>query len=219
MKHIYHFDQSIIFRKTKEDFGGLSNMAAGFKLSINKISVKTSEAIYQACRFPHLPEVQEKIIEQKSPMAAKMVGKPFRDKTRSDWNEVRVEVMEWCIRAKLAQNFIGFGSLLEKTYNKKIVEDSHKDDFWGAISEKDAKTLTGQNVLGRLLMKVRKIYFSENKYTLLKVDPLSIPDFNLYSNPITQIDARKEFYDQIMDDFKEYISPFDNNNKTEGLFD
>jgi ribA/ribD-fused uncharacterized protein len=218
MKHIYHFDQSITFRKTKEDFGGLSNMAAGFELSINEIPIKTSEAIYQACRFPHMPEVQEKIIEQKSPMAAKMVGKPFRDKTRSDWKDVRVNIMEWCIRAKLAQNFIRFGSLLEKTYNKKIVEDSHKDDFWGAISDNHSKTLMGENLLGRLLMKVREIYISDNKYSLLIVDPLKIPDFNLYSKPIGKIDYKKQLCEQIMRDSKENKSPFDNNNETEKLF-
>ena len=109
MKTVYHHQQSITFRKTKEEFGGLSNMAAGFELSINDISVRTSEAIYQACRFPHLPEIQEKIIEQKSPMAAKMVGKPYRKETRDDWNDVRVDIMGWSIRAKMAQNFIKFG--------------------------------------------------------------------------------------------------------------
>ncbi len=219
MKAVYHYKQIITFRKTKEEFGGLSNMAAGFELSINDLAIRTSEAIYQACRFPHLPEIQEKIIEQKSPMAAKMVGKPFRDKTRDDWDNVRVNVMEWCLKVKLAQNFITFGSLLEKTYDKKIVEDSHKDDFWGAISDKDGKTLTGENYLGRLLMKLRKSYFSDLKYNLLKVEPLKIPNFELCSNPIGNIDGRKEFCSQIMNDLNKEQSPFDNNNRTEKLFD
>tara|TARA_B100000686_G_scaffold252653_1_gene263415 strand:+ start:4730 stop:5389 length:660 start_codon:yes stop_codon:yes gene_type:complete len=219
MKAVYFHRQSITFRKTKEEFGGLSNMAAGFELSINDVSIRTSEAIYQACRYPHMPEIQEKIIEQKSPMAAKMVGKPFREKTRDDWNNVRVKIMEWCLNVKLAQNFISFGTLLEKTYNKKIVEDSHKDDFWGAISDNDGKTLTGENLLGRLLMKLRESYFSDQKYNLLKVEPLKIPDFKLYSDPIGQIDGRKQFCRQIMNEFTEEQSPFDNNNKTEGLFD
>tara|TARA_Y100000590_G_scaffold237999_1_gene267780 strand:+ start:271 stop:930 length:660 start_codon:yes stop_codon:yes gene_type:complete len=218
MKGIYHHKQSITFRKTKEAFGGLSNMAAGFELSINEVAIRTSEAIYQACRYPHMPEIQEKIIEQRSPMAAKMVGKPFRDKTRDDWDDVRVHVMEWCLKVKLAQNFISFGSLLEKTYNKKIVEDSHKDDFWGAISDKDGKILTGQNYLGRLLMKLRKSYFSDHKYNLLKVKPLKIPDFNLYSNPIIQIDGREEFCSQVMNDSTKKQSAFDHKNKTEDLF-
>jgi|TARA_B100001971_G_scaffold31200_1_gene25583 ribA/ribD-fused uncharacterized protein len=219
MKNIYHYEQSITFRKTKEDFGGLSNMAAGFELSINNKSIRTSEAIYQACRFPHLPEIQEKIIEQKSPMAAKMVGKPYRKDTRDDWNDVRVDIMGWCIRAKMAQNFIKFGTLLEKTINKKIVEDSHKDDFWGAISDNNSKTLTGENFLGRLLMKVRKIYFSDRKYTLLKVEPLKIPNFNLYSDPISQIDSRKQFCEEIMRISDEKKEVFPKGKSQFGLWD
>jgi|TARA_Y100000310_G_C20699667_1_gene828540 ribA/ribD-fused uncharacterized protein len=219
MKTIYHHKQSITFRKTKEEFGGLSNMAAGFELSINNISVRTSEAIYQACRFPHLPEIQEKIIEQKSPMAAKMVGKPYRKDTRDDWNDVRVEIMGWCIRAKMAQNFIKFGTLLEKTINKKIVEDSHKDDFWGAISDNNSKILTGENFLGRLLMKVRKIYFSDQKYILLKVEPLKIPNFNLYSDPISQIDSRKQFCEEIMRISDEKKEVFPKGKSQFGLWD
>ena len=77
-------------------------MSAGFPLTVNDVEIRTSEAIYQACRFPTLPEVQKNIIEQKSPMAAKMVGKPFRDKTREDWYNVRVKIMYWCLQIKLA---------------------------------------------------------------------------------------------------------------------
>jgi ribA/ribD-fused uncharacterized protein len=219
MKTVYHHQQSITFRKTKEEFGGLSNMAAGFELSINDISVRTSEAIYQACRFPHLPDIQEKIIEQKSPMAAKMVGKPYRKETRDDWNDVRVDIMGWSIRAKMAQNFIKFGTLLEKTINKKIVEDSHKDDFWGAISDNNSKTLTGENKLGRLLMRLREIYFSDEKYTLLVLEPLAISDFTLYSNPIKKIDSRKQFCEEIMGKSDEKKDVFPKGKSQVGFWD
>ena len=152
-------------------------------------------------------------------MAAKMVGKPYRKDTRDDWNDVRVDIMGWCIRAKMAQNFIKFGTLLEKTINKKIVEDSHKDDFWGAISDNNSKTLTGENFLGRLLMKVRKIYFSDRKYTLLKVEPLKIPNFNLYSDPISQIDSRKQFCEEIMRISDEKKEVFPKGKSQFGLWD
>ena len=68
----YDRASSVVFRKTDEPFGGLSNMASGFPLSLNGSRILTSEALYQACRFPHRPEVQRLIIEQKSPMTAKM---------------------------------------------------------------------------------------------------------------------------------------------------
>ena len=54
----YERQGSVVFCKTNEEFGGLSNMAPGFTLRVNGIDILTSEALYQACRFPHLPDVQ-----------------------------------------------------------------------------------------------------------------------------------------------------------------
>ena len=51
---------SVVFLKTNERFGGLSNMAPGFPLRVNGVRIRTSEALYQACRFPHLPDVHRR---------------------------------------------------------------------------------------------------------------------------------------------------------------
>ena len=59
----YVRSEVVVVYKTKETFGGLSNMASGFPLQINGVRILTSEALYQACRFPHMPEVQREIIE------------------------------------------------------------------------------------------------------------------------------------------------------------
>ncbi|MFN9866243.1 MAG: DUF1768 domain-containing protein, partial [Pseudanabaena sp.] len=82
----YNRLECITFRKTAEKFGGLSNMAGGYLLNVNGVKILTSEALYQACRFPHLPEVQRLIIAERSPMTAKMKSKPYRDNSRVDWD-------------------------------------------------------------------------------------------------------------------------------------
>ena len=184
----YHRASSVVFLKTNEAFGGLSNMAGGFSLSVNGFQIRTSEALYQACRFPHLPEVQRLIIKQKSPMTAKMKSKPHRKSSRSDWNRVRVKVMRWCLRAKLAQNWVAFSELLLETADRPIIEQSRKDDFWGA-KPTDEDTLVGRNVLGRLLMELREEVKVENGASLLRVDPLTIPDFLLSGSPIEVVSA------------------------------
>lgn len=61
----YRRDECAVFRKTDEEYGGLSNMATGYDIELNGIKIGTSEALYQACRFPYSVEVQEMIIEQK----------------------------------------------------------------------------------------------------------------------------------------------------------
>ena len=63
--------------------------------------------------------------------------------------------MRWCLRVKLAQNWSAFTKLLLSTGAKAIVEESRKDDFWGAKAI-DKSTLVGMNVLGRLLMELRE---------------------------------------------------------------
>lgn len=191
-ERIYLYSTSCTFRKTKENFGGLSNMAGGFPVEINGIQIYSSEALYQACRFPHMPDVQDSILREKSPMTAKMVGKPFREESRKDWMQIRIKVMRWCLKVKLAQNFDAFGRLLETTSTKDIVEESSRDPFWGAIriSENELK---GVNALGRLLMELRNDYNSDKRFELLIVNPPTIPRFNLVGKKIKRIDARKNY--------------------------
>ena len=140
----YYRSESAVFLKTKEKYGGLSNMAGGFPLKLNGVDIRTSEALYQACRFPHIPEVQRLIIGQRSPMSAKMKSKPYRCNSRPDWERVRVQIMRWCLRVKLAQNWKKFRDALMETGDLPIVEHSRRDDFWGA-KPIDEKTLVGVN--------------------------------------------------------------------------
>ncbi len=185
----YKRSECAVFSKTKETFGGLSNMAAGFPLRVNGVRIRTSEALYQACRFPHRPEIQRQIIDDPSPMTAKMKSKPYRKDSRPDWDRVRVKIMRWCLRVKLAQNWNEFSRLLLATRERPIVEESRKDDFWGA-KVVDTETLIGMNVLGRLLMELREEIKQGDRERLSRVEPLDIPDFQLYGEPISAIEVR-----------------------------
>jgi ribA/ribD-fused uncharacterized protein len=153
-------------------------MAGGYMLRVNDIPIRTSEALYQACRFPHLPEVQRLIIEERSPMAAKMKSKPFRSRSRADWDVVRVDIMRWCLRVKLAQHRARFGGLLMQTGSLAIVEESGRDRFWGAVpSKENPSVLVGENVLGSLLGDMRAQTTEADP--IEEVQPLIIADFSL----------------------------------------
>ena len=174
----YRRDEVISFRKTGEEFGGLSNMAPGFPIWIFEQRVRTAEALYQACRYPHMPAVQRMILNESSPMTAKMRSKPYREQSRSDWERVRIPIMKWCLRVKLIYNWQRFSELLLATGDKAIVEDSRKDQFWGAKPDTDLNTLTGQNVLGRLLMELRE-QLRSSPDALRSVAPVRIDMFLL----------------------------------------
>lgn len=180
----YRRTESVVFLKTDEPFGGLSNMAGGYPIHVNGVRILTSEALYQVCRFPHLPDVQKLIIGQISPMTAKMRSKPYRKDSRPDWNQVRVRIMRWCLRMKLANNWNTFSELLLRTGDRPIVEESRKDDFWGAKVVDDGGTLVGMNVLGRLLMELREQVKQQGRDAALDVAPPDIPQFLLFGRPI-----------------------------------
>jgi predicted NAD-dependent protein-ADP-ribosyltransferase YbiA (DUF1768 family) len=117
------------------------------------------------------------------------VSRPFIDDSRPDWENVKVEIMRWCIQVKLAQNFFKFGEILESTGVKIIVEDSRNNDFWGAIRGKSNENiLVGSNVLGKLLVELRKIYLQHKDIPeSFIVQPLKIPDFKLIGQDIETI--------------------------------
>ena len=181
--------RSVAFRKTKDRYGGLSNMASGFPIVVNGIRIRTAEALYQACRYPTRPDVQRLIIEERSPMTAKMKAKRFTNDTRRDWDNVRVKIMRWCLRVKLAQNWDSFGTLLLSTGDAPIVEDSRKDAFWGAKPTGDGE-LVGTNALGRLLMELREELKEADHDHLESVAPPPVPDFFLDGQLIGHIANR-----------------------------
>lgn len=180
----YTRKDSVVFLKTDEPFGGLSNMAGGYPIRVNGVRILTSEALYQVCRFPHLPDVQKMIIGQISPMTAKMRSKPYRKNSRPDWDHVRVRIMRWCLRMKLANNWNTFSELLLRTGERPIVEESRKDDFWGAKVVGDGDTLVGMNVLGRLLMELREQVKQQGRDATSDIAPPDIPQFLLFGQPI-----------------------------------
>lgn len=179
----YDIRHAAFFKKTTEQWGELSNMAAGFPLCVNGISIRSTEALYQACRFPKHPELQRLIISQTSPMTAKMVGKPHRGKTRDDWEQKKVLIMKWCLRVKLCQNWDKFYKVLKESEGKDIVEISNKDAYWGAKPDKDHICL-GVNALGRLLMELREQVLTNRKERFMSVRPIDIKNFDLFGVPI-----------------------------------
>lgn len=185
----YSQDEVVVFNKTKEKWGELSNMVAGFPLVVAGEEWLTTEALYQACRFPTLPEVQRIILKESSPMAAKMKSKPYRKETRTDWDSARVQVMQWVLRVKLAQNYSKFSRVLKETDTHTIVERSHKDRFWGAVLGDDG-ILRGQNILGKLLMELRDLLNNQNIEILLHVDPPDLANFLILGQVIGSVSSK-----------------------------
>ena len=195
------FEECLVFSKVDEvvdnlPVGGLSNMSGAFPLSIGGVRARSTEALYQACRFPHEPGWQREILAAGNAMQAKMKSKKDgrrKNHSRPDWDEIKVELMRWCLRVKLAQHYRDFTvQLLNWTKQRPIVEHSSKDRFWGAVKGEDG-VLHGANQLGRLLVEVRDnaqlLRTASREAELLRVEPLEIPDFLLLGQPIGVVEA------------------------------
>lgn len=162
----------VTFLKTNEEFGGLSNMCGDYFIMINSVRILSSEHLYQSLKFSENPEIQKQILSKPSPIVAKMVSrkKDHKELIRSDWNEIQLEVMEFCLKTKLIWNWVKFGNLLRLTEGKTIYEiSSKKDKYWGVIRCDDG--FVGENNLGKLLMKLRDEFMSDSNEHLRLVTP------------------------------------------------
>lgn len=139
---------------TRDRWGSLSNMAPGFELDLGEVRTGSSEGLYQALKFPAVPATQSLVLGAPTPKAAKQAARIHASEVRPDWLRVRVRAMRWCLRVKAVQH-PSFVAVLLKSGDRPIVERSSRDDFWGALPGTDG-TLTGRNVLGRLLMELRE---------------------------------------------------------------
>ena len=68
---------------------------------------------------------------------------------RDDWEQVKLDIMYKALLAKFFQHS-NLRDMLLRTGKKKLIEHTSNDSYWG-----DGGNGTGQNHLGRLLMKVR----------------------------------------------------------------
>lgn len=184
---LYYKDDCIVFRSTKEEYGGLSNMSSGFPIEIGKYIVRNSEVLYQALRFPHYPLIQEEIIKIPSPIIAKRTSRKYVNKyTRSDWQAYRYIIMKFCIELKLVQNWNSFSTLLLKTEEYNIVELSKRDKVWGALDM--GGYYEGVNALGRILMGVRqKIILHGINYS---IEIPQIPDLVFLGYDLKNLNTR-----------------------------
>lgn len=141
---------TIYFYSAREKpYGCFSNFSAhGFKF--DDYYWYTSEHYFQAQKFIDSdPEWFAKIRSIKSPKEIAKMGRSRQHPLRSDWEEIKDEVMYRAVKAKFCQHQ-DIQQLLLDTGDVLIVENSPIDYYWGC-----GKDGSGKNKLGEILVKVR----------------------------------------------------------------
>lgn len=136
------------FSSTKTEYRSFSNFfPSAFQLKGK--SWPTVEHYYQAQKFVD-PKFQDDIRQAATPYGAKRMGQTRKaSKLRSDWEEVKEEVMREALKAKFSTH-PRLADLLVRTQDAVLVEASPFDSYWGK-----GRSGTGQNRLGELLMELR----------------------------------------------------------------
>ena len=189
----WNFSQCATFKKTSEEFGVFSNMA-GKAVGLNQLiiantHIRSSEHLYQACRYPERTDIQQAILDQASPMFAKRVAKKkeYLTHCRADWDTIQLDVMRWAIRVKLAFNYDQLGRVFLLSGQRNIVEIAPKDTtngrYWGTALQ--GQLPVGANVMGQLLMELRQEFQAKSRQELLVVPTPTIPNIRILGHLIT----------------------------------
>ncbi len=142
---------TIYFYKVSEPYGCFSNFSP-HGIQIQGQYWPTVEHYYQAQKFVGTQdEAAIAVIHGvKTPEEAASLGRDPLRKVRPDWEDVKLSVMHEAVLTKFLTH-LDIQAILLETGDRLLVENSVTDYYWGCGKDK-----TGQNHLGKLLMRVRQ---------------------------------------------------------------
>ena len=124
----------------------LSNFAPCY-IRYEGVLYTSVECAFQAAKVSDINI--KKQIAQLTPKDAKKYGKKV--KLRSDWNNVRIDIMRDLLKIKFNDDHFGYRQKLVNTGDSYIEEgNKHHDTFWGVCNG------IGENHLGKLIMEIRE---------------------------------------------------------------
>lgn len=123
-------------------------------VTYNGVKYASSEHAYQAQKAIN-EEDKKKFTENITVGEAKKLGNKI--KIRKDWNQqTRVNIMTEIVNEKFKQNS-ELKKLLKETKNSLLIEGNNwHDNFWGDCYCNKCINKKGKNILGKILMIVRK---------------------------------------------------------------
>ena len=152
----------VCFHNPDEENGFLSNWYVS-SFTVNKIRFSSMEQymMYEKALLFQDQEAAEKILQTDNAADIKALGRSVQHFDDKIWIKVREEIVYKGVREKFRQN-PELAENLEKTGEEIIAECAVKDRIWGiGLSMKDENRhcidrWRGQNLLGKILMRVRE---------------------------------------------------------------
>jgi GTP cyclohydrolase II len=139
--------EDVRFYHSDQPGGYLSNFSK-HSIFVDGIIWDTVEHYYQANKFADIV-LQNRIRQAASPTLAKSLAKENKSKQIENWDIQKENVMLKALSAKFSQH-PELRELLTQTGQRRIVEFTSSDMYWG-----ESKDGVGKNRLGQLLMEIR----------------------------------------------------------------
>lgn len=140
---------TIYFYSTREKYGCFSNFSPqGFEL--DGFYWPTSEHYFQAQKFVGTPHADQ-IRQVKTPKDAAKMGRERSRPLRSDWEQIKDDIMRKAVLRKF-ETHADIREKLLSTSDELIVENAPGDYYWGCGADG-----SGKNMLGQILVEVREI--------------------------------------------------------------
>jgi len=141
---------AIYFYKADQPYGCFSNFSP-HPVTIDGKEWPTVEHYYQAHKLVATPDqgLMEVIRQVSTPEEAAAIGRDCARTIRIDWNCAKQTVMWQGVLTKFLTHQ-EIQTILLNTGDEWLVEDSPRDYYWGCGQDG-----TGQNQLGKMLMRVR----------------------------------------------------------------
>ena len=140
---------TIYFYREYDKYGEFSNFYP-CPIVIDNKEFSTAEHYFQAMKFHHNPAYFEKIRTCQSPSIAFKLGRTREIRICNNWKQIKDDIMLKVLMAKFTQNE-RLKNLQINTKNALLVEHTERDKYWA-----DGGNNSGKNMLGKLLMQVRR---------------------------------------------------------------
>ena len=109
----------------------------------------TVEHAYHSSKFDDV-DIKKEIQQAGNPLLAYTLGQKYASARKSNWDEIKVNVLYEIIKEKVKQ-YDEVKNVLLSTGNDEIIEVNPNDDFWGNGIDGN-----GQNNTGKILMRIRQ---------------------------------------------------------------
>ena len=138
----------------KGPFKFLSNFYPADQL-VGKIAYPTNEHYYQSCKLLYNEDINT-ILKIKNPAEVKRLVRTMEQVSLNEWRRYNLTYMWVGLLAKFSNDELA--GLLVETGDIDLIEGNYwHDNFWGRCFCSKCQGRSGDNHLGKMLMRIRRL--------------------------------------------------------------